>query len=615
MSGPHATDALAERQAGLLARLCAGGDRDLLRRTMLLLAEQTEHGHVCVHLPQHANAPVPDGGASFPPADDWAEQLRVTQLVGRGDPGEAPTPLVLDAALRLYARRHFVAEHDIAEAVRTRLAAPPLLEPTALAAAFTALGLAPTTEADGVDWQLAAICAAATRRLSVLCGGPGTGKTTTVARLLAVRLHLQPSLKVAITAPTGKAAARLGEALQAQARRIPALLPLLPQLEPRTLHRLLGYLPHEDTFRHGRQHRLRHDLVVVDEASMLDPAVLARLCTALADDAQLVLVGDKDQLAAIAAGQVLSDLCAAAKPLAGVGPALARDVALATGMQLPVQPAAPPIADATINLRTNHRFREQPGIGAFARAMAQRDAALAFATLAHGHEDLVRANDAEQALDVVFDAVQHAMRAAASGDPEAALGALSLLRVLTAANQGVNGAAAWNRRVEARLTRAGHRLDDPWYVGRPILVTSNDHQNQVWNGDLGVTGRTREGQPVVWLRDAHGRARAMAPRRLPAHETAWAMTVHKSQGSEFEQVLLCLPDAPGAMRRASPLWNASLLYTGVTRARRRAIVFGDRSLDDLLRTALGTWPDRQSGLTAALAQPRPPQATASPRGV
>jgi exodeoxyribonuclease V alpha subunit len=241
----------------------------------------------------------------------------------------------------------------------------------------------------------------------------------------------------------------------------------------------------------------------------------------------------------------------------------------------------------------NHRFGRQPGIGAFATALMRRDAAAAGRALFAGHDDLVHEPDAQLALVTVFDPLLAQRDAAAAGDADAALAALAHARILTAQRRGPTGAVAWNRLVERELEARGHRVDHPYYIGRPVLVTENDHQSRIWNGDLGVAGRNDRGRVVVWFKDGNGRVRELNPRRLPAHETAWAMTVHKAQGSEFDDVLLAMPDRDG------PLWNASLLYTGVTRARRRAVVVADPAL---LAASLANWPERSSGLADALSR-------------
>lgn len=581
---------LAAPLGDLLARLARGGDPELLRRTVALLLHQRESGHVHARLDEWQRQALPGDPTPFPALGPWCASLAATGLCGDGTPGEPPLPLVLDSRHRLYLRRHHRAEQTVLQGVRARLAAPPLLPAAALRQALGELRLLPTTGSPP-DWQLAAVAAAARCRFAVLTGGPGTGKTTTVARLLAVLWHLDPGLRVALCAPTGKAAARLGEALRERAAEFPALAARAAAMVPSTLHRLLGHLPLQDTFRHGPDQPLSFDLVVVDEVSMVDPAVLAVLLGALRPDARLLLVGDRDQLAAIAAGQVLGDLCRAARPEAGVGEDLAAFVREATGMELPVQPHAAPIADHTIALRTNHRFGRQPGLGGFAQALAARRADEAFTALVHGHADLSLEPDADAALRRVADALTTAAR---TTEPEAALAALSAVRVLCATRRGPDGVLAWNRRIEAFLARRGVPVDAPWYPGRPVLVLQNDPQNQVWNGDLGVCLPGPDGPPAVWFPVPGQPPRPLAVARLPEHETAWAMTVHKAQGSEFRTVLLAMPSVDG------PLWSAPLVYTGVTRARERAIVV---AAEPLLREALQRWPERGSGLAEGLSAP------------
>ena len=496
---------------------------------------------------------------------------------------------MLDGKHRLYLLRHWRTEQRLLACLRARLLSPPTISPERLRQTFTALRLLPAASTAEPDWQLAAIALSVHRSFAVLCGGPGTGKTTTVVRLLTVLLHQEPALRIVLCAPTGKAAARLGEALRQHAASEPGLAAATASIQTRTLHRLLGYLPLDDAFRAGRERPLPYDVVIVDEASMVDPAMLAQLFDAMRPEARLLLVGDQDQLAAVAAGQVLGDLCRAANPTLGVGAELAAFVAKATGMQLPAQNAAAPIADATIALRHNHRFGQQPGIGAFALALGRRDPAQALQVLGAGHSDLVHTTDAAAALAAIGPTL---VFAASAEDPAAALLRLGRGRILTATRHGPNGANDWNERVEALLRQHGLGLDGPWYVGRPILVTTNDPHEKIWNGDLGVVGRGPDGTLAVWFAGADG-PRRVPPSRLPPHETAWAMTVHKAQGSEFDEVLLVMPD------RAGPLWQASLVYTGVTRARQRAIVLADPTL---LGACLLHWPSRSSGLADGLAE-------------
>ena len=580
----HVADTLlADHIADTLVTLAKGGDLDLLRATVALLCQQRDEGHVCVSLQQWQGQQL-EGRAAFPSADAWRAQLFATQLCNAGAEDAPPCPLVLRNNDRLYLLRHFRTEQRLLGFLRARLKAPDVATPAHVRSALQAVGLA-AERASVPDWQLAAVATAASRSFAVLCGGPGTGKTTTIARLLAVLLHLRPQLRVVLAAPTGKAAARLGEALRERA----AGDNRLGAIEAKTLHRLLRYQALDDQFLAGPDHPLPYDLIVVDEASMVDPAILAALCAALRPETQLLLVGDKDQLAAVAAGHVLGDLCRSARPELGVGEALGVFVQAATGMQLPVQAKAAPTANATISLVENHRFGNQPGLGAFAQAMAARDAAAAMQALLAGHDDLRHTTDRDAAQTFIEGPLLAAARAT---DPAAALQHLKRARILTASHRGPHGTVEWNRRIESMLRQHGVRVDPTWYDGRPVLVTANDYQSQVWNGDLGVVLHDAERRPFVWFPGPDGNPRAIAASRLPPHETAWAMTVHKAQGSEFDDVLVSMPD------RAGPLWQASLVYTGVTRARSRAMVLADPAL---LAPCLGNWPTRSSGLVDSLA--------------
>lgn len=585
---PFEPPTLGSCLAELLPRSLQGDARELLAATITLVADERDRGNVCIALGDHAQRPR-EAGAPFPAVAAWRDGLLASGLCATGETGEVPTPLVLRPDGRLYFHRHWATERRLVAALRARLDTAPLVTPEALRAALQTTGWRASTDA-APDWQLAAIATIAARPFTILCGGPGTGKTTTVARAIAVLRRLHPQLHVALAAPTGKAAARLGEALRAQRAALGATDAERADPEPTTLHRLLGYLALDDAFRRGADRPLPHDLVVVDEASMVDPALLAQLFAALRPTARLLLVGDKDQLAAIAAGQVLGELCRSAAPERGVGSGLAEFVRIATGMVLPVQPNAHPMAECTVLLRKNHRFGAQPGIGAFASALATRRPDDALTALEAGHDDLVRRTDPERALATIADAL---LDAASAPDPETALRRLSTVRILAASRHGPHGTIAWNERVESLLRERGRRAEGPYYPGRPILVVANDHQNRVWNGDLGVIHPDDKGRPFAWFPTVDGQPRRIAPVRLPPHETAWAITVHKAQGSEFETVLVSMPDQHG------PMWNASLLYTAVTRARRRAVVLADPTL---LPAALANWPERTSGLAIELAR-------------
>ena len=404
----------------------------------------------------------------------------------------------------------------------------------------------------------------------MVAGGPGTGKTTTVARILALLDEQaaaagRPPPRVALAAPTGKAAARLEEAVHAEAAKMPLgddERARLLALSGSTLHRLLGWRPDSRSrFRHHRDNRLPHDVVVVDEASMVSLSLMAKLIDAVRTDARLILVGDPDQLASVEAGAVLGDIVGAGT------------------------------YEGIVVLRRVHRFGG--AIAELATAIQRGDEDAAVAVLRAGHDDVrwidldVAAGDVVAALQPVRDAVVDAGRritdAARAGDARGALDALRAMRVLCAHRRGPYGVAEWTAQIESWLAAAipGYGDGGPWYVGRPLLVTENDYGLRLFNGDTGVVVDAGEGRTVAAF-DRTGGLFEVSPRRLGSVDTVHAMTVHKSQGSQFDAVAVILPDAE------SPILTRELLYTAVTRAQRQLTVVGT---EDSIRAAVGT-PDR-----------------------
>jgi exodeoxyribonuclease V alpha subunit len=584
MNTPHdPTAALVRRLAtSLRERAPAAGAELELALTALFAALQD--GHTCVALADVAAAAAP--GAPLGDVATLRTALLASGVVAGPDlAADAPLPLSLDGRDRLALRRHRTAEHRLAAALRS-LATPVADVPAASLAALRALA-----SQDGqVDWQAIAVAAALRSRLAVVTGGPGTGKTTAIVKMLAALLAGAPELQIALCAPTGKAAARMTEALALpRGEAAPGAAAALPRAT--TLHRLLGYLALEDGFRRNAASPLPHDVVVVDEASMVDLELMDALLAALKPTARLVLLGDRDQLSSVAAGQVLGDLCHTVPAATAVGPGLAAFVREHLGVGLPVTAAAP-FADHVVALRRNWRFAESHGIGAFAAAVAARDADAAIAALQRGSDDLrlVSPPDANALLQPFGELLQAQVEASSAAD---ALAKQATLRVLCAVRHGPFGVDACNAAVEALLRARAAIGAGPQYRGRPLLITSNDPQTGLFNGDLGVLWPDDEERLLAWFPGQRGgEPRKFLPLRLPPHETAWAITVHKSQGSEFDEVLAVLPD------RDSALLHAPLVYTAVTRARRRATVAADVAL---LRKALATQPARVSGLFDLLA--------------
>jgi exodeoxyribonuclease V alpha subunit len=468
----------------------------------------------------------------------------------------------------LYLDRYWRQEQVIAGYVDAAALAPPAApDPERLAEALARL----FPDADADRQRLAAVVAAH-RRFSILAGGPGTGKTTTVARILAVLQDLADGgLRIALAAPTGKAAARLTEAAGDAAASLPAEdRARLGALEASTLHRLLGFRPGARTrFWHDRDNRLPYDAVVVDEASMVDLTMMSRLVEALRADARLVLVGDPDQLASVEVGAVLGDL-----------------------VERPAPDGAPSSGSAVVRLSRVHRFKEAIQELATAVRSGSPDQVLDVLSRGHAALDFVDAEPAaglrlgELRADVVSSG-EALVAAARSGDARTALEALDRHRLLCAHREGPYGVAGWGQRVEEWLGEqiAGYGRDGLWYVGRPLLVTANDYQLRLFNGDTGVVVDV-DGQPVAAFR-RDGEVVRVRTSRLSDVQTVHALSIHRSQGSQFDKVTVVLPPAE------SPLLTRELLYTAVTRAKEHVRIIGT---SDALAAAVRRRIIRASGL-------------------
>lgn len=557
-----------------------------------LLCTALDKGDVCLPLERLAGQrPWPEQDFRLPALCDWQAQLETSSLVG-GD-GDF-TPLILEHG-RLYLARYQAYERQLAEQLLQRAADLPEVDEAQLSESLTRLF---AFNQQQPDWQRLAAAQAVRRKLAVISGGPGTGKTTTVVRLLAALLE-QPGcehpggapLAIGLAAPTGKAAARMAEAIRNAKAELPvseAIKAALPD-EARTLHRLLGSRGDSPQVRHHAANPLALDVLVVDEASMVDLALMAKLLDALPPTARLILLGDKDQLCAVEAGAVFAELCEGR----GFDAQAANELQRITGQHVPVSQPSSQLGDAVVLLTHSHRFAGDSGIGELARRINGGDVSGTLNLLKEDRSDLAwnaqpTPNELLERLDQGYSPY---IGAAKSADPAAAFAAFNTFRALCAQREGACGMAGINEALEARIKRRSQVASrERWYVGRPVMVRQNDYALGLFNGDIGLCLHTEYGLRVFF--EGEDGYRPFAPARLPSHDSAFAMTVHKSQGSEFSEVLLVLPEQP------SPLLTRSLFYTGITRAKHKVEIWG---LPARLSEAVATRAERAAGLAERLA--------------
>ena len=575
-------------------------------RTLVLAAlarKAVSNGHVCLDLKRLVESSLPPGGGGLgrggnsddvgssplhpPPGPlpsragesiepllaELIAELQQSPLVSRDN---NLAPLVLEGP-RLYLQRYWRYEEELAQEIRTRVAHPAAVQDDLLESCLSQLFTGMEQ-----DVQQRQACAGIFReRLGLITGGPGTGKTTLVAKYLALLLLYakaseEPLPRILLLAPTGKAAARLTESLQKKRGEhslLPELFAAMPA-QATTIHRALGYRPENPTtFRHNQEHPLPCEVVVVDEASMIDVALMAKLFAAVPPTSRLVLLGDKDQLASVEAGSILGDICAAVLDDGGSG--------------------ENPLARCVVRLTESFRFSPHEGIGALASAIHAGKAEEAVSLAQQGSAEvsllppLVYGDPVHPLAEMVLAGYRPFLEAAS---PFAALELFEQFRLLCAHRLGPMGVSSLNRYAEKVLAR--HRLiepNTPWYKGRPVLIQANSYPLRLFNGETGILwpGEEGEGLKAFFFSENREGVRGFSLRQLPAHETAFAMTIHKSQGSEFDRVALVLPGEDSA------LLSRELLYTGISRARRQVALVGR---PQEIEAAVGRRVERASGL-------------------
>jgi exodeoxyribonuclease V alpha subunit len=592
-----------------------GEPRDDVIAAAALASRAVAEGHVALALDRIA-AQLAAGSAhegaregapgtraiEWPDVGAWTSALASSPVVhadgeARTAPAEAVRPLVVDAKGRLYLRRYWDHQERLAAAIRERMGAEAAIPLDSDCLADGLERLFPVTTGGGVvpeadsapDLQRLAAEGALRSRFFVISGGPGTGKTSTVVKILALiveqaQARAEATPRILLLAPTGKAAAHLQTSVARSASSLecaPAVIAAIPS-EASTVHRALGAGGRPTRYRRSAEHPLDADVVLVDEASMVDLALMSRLVDALPRPARLILLGDRDQLASVEAGAVLGDI-------AGEDPGVEDDspASVGSGLRRLVRPV--------VHLRTSHRFAASSDLGALVRAVHAGDAEAVLDLLDDPARETLRRIE-PGATDALHDELRTGYAAFASADsPSGRLAALDRYRVLCAHRRGPFGVSAHNTLVERWLAHEG--AIDPsaeWYAGRPIGLSRNDHAAGLYNGDVGLVDRPPQADDAalrVLFRTPDGRDRWISPLRVGAAETVFAMTIHKSQGSEFDAVLVVLPDEP------SPIVSRELLYTAVSRARDGLCVRASR---EVIRDALARRVERASGLSDAI---------------
>ena len=576
-----------------------------------LVSRATGHGDICLDLNSVSETVLfqkrtGSDAVICPPISKWLEKLLSNHAVGK--PGDK-RPLILDHRNRLYLFRYWEYEKKLSDSLRERAKGITLnFDLKDFNQRVT--GLFPQNDSQEINWQKVAVGVALLKRFSVITGGPGSGKTFIIARILTLLLQCSHRAKphIYLAAPTGKAAARLADEVKQAKHQIQCHSSILESIpdEAYTLHRLLKPIPGSPYFRYNCENLLPADIVIVDEASMIDLALMSKLVQAVPANARLIMVGDKDQLASVEAGSVLGDICDR-NVIHGFSKEIAKQIEELTDEPISQFVKAANsnsgLQDCIVVLQKSYRFTPSTGIGGLSRAINRGDPDASIDQLSNPDDNSItwlEIRNPKELMQKLADQIIYGYsKYLKLKDPIQALKEFNRFRILCALKIGSFGASEINKIAEYVLSR--HHLikpriftTNPWYNGRPVLITTNDYNLGLFNGDIGIT-MADSGSPdsdlYVFFPGNAGAFKRFPPYRLPEHETVFAMTVHKSQGSEFDEVLLILPD------KDYPVITRELIYTGITRARKRASVWGSKSV---LYSAIERKIERVSGLRDAL---------------
>ena len=549
---------------------------EILKPYIYLLSKKLSEGHICIKLDDNYQDELTKAGF------DNVSSIKNLEKDNLISTGVDYKPFILFDN-RLYLQRYFHYETIILEKINELTKRNSTNEAFLLDHKEFIINLFKDSgeKEDHANWQLAAAITVVLSDFSIITGGPGTGKTFTVAKILSILFTINMDLKVALAAPTGKAAARMGESLKSAANDAGDVLRVkFESLQPSTIHRLLGSVRNSPHFKHNCENILNYDVVIVDESSMIDSSMFAKLLDAIGPKTKLILLGDKDQLASVEAGSLFGDLCQAQETLNMFSPdrlKLINSFIENTAEHIPVQhtevKTGHPLFQYIIELQHSRRFNDNKGIGKFSKAIINnREEDIKYFIL-NGDEDVtIDPGFDEELLKQFIGGYQAFIQ---EPDVRTALKKVNNLRVLCAVREGEQGVYATNKKIEKYLQLKGLiQLTGDFYEHRPIMVSSNNYELGLFNGDVGIVRMDAETNTLkVWFETADGEVKSVLPGYISNAETVYATTIHKSQGSEFKKVFVILP-----ISEDIPILTRELLYTAVTRAKEKVFVQGTEAL-------------------------------------
>ena len=585
--------------ANMMMRLAKSQDKELFLASALV-SSQTREGHICFDLNEFDNPDFIKNKygenieSKIPSTSEFIAKLSNTTVVGQ--PGEFK-PLILENKNRLYLNRYWTYQESLTKFIKDRVHKiqeinNPLVVNNLLDRLFSG-------NSNGkIDWQKFSAITALLKDFCVITGGPGTGKTHTVAKILALLLAQNNcgNLRIQLAAPTGKAAVRLQDSIKQVKKELNCpdeIRAMIPE-EAATIHRILGTIPYSPYFRHNTDNPLEVDVIVVDEASMVDLALMTKLTSALPSKAKLILLGDNNQLASVEAGAVLADICGSTleqyytqefvEKIEGL---YRQKLEIRT-----IETNKSGIKDCIVRLQKSYRFESQKGIGALSQFVNSGEADHAIDVLQSDQYPDVTWHDL---TDHILPDILHEFGKISDSKNIAELfNQFERFRILCALREGPFGVKAINAQVEQFIKRKNNiKQNELWYAGQPILITENDYSLNLFNGDLGIVfpNDDNDNELRVFFPGPDGALRKLRPFRLPVYEIAYAITVHKSQGSEFDKVIMILPD------KDSPILSRELLYTGITRAAKQVEVWSN---EQVFCAAVSRKTKRTSGLRDAV---------------